>query len=53
MSSPEFRAGSVAAVVGPVPAAVIGGIGAMAVAGLWATIFPELRNQRKLDERKA
>jgi hypothetical protein len=49
----EFRAGSVAALLGPVPAALIGGIGAMAVAGIWATIFPELRNQRRLDERKA
>ena len=49
----EFRAGSVAALLGPVPAALIGGVGAMAVAGIWATIFPELRNQRRLDERRA
>ncbi len=49
----EFRAGSVAALIGPVPAVVIGGFGAIAVAGIWATIFPELRNQRKLDERRA
>ena len=49
----EFRAGSVAALIGPVPAVVIGGFGAIAVAGIWATIFPELRTQRKLDERRA
>lgn len=49
----EFRAGSVAALLGPVPAAVIGGVGAMAVAAIWATIFPQLREQRKLDERHA
>jgi MFS family permease len=49
----EFRAGTVAALIGPVPAVVIGGFGAIAVAGIWATIFPELRNQRKLDERRA
>ena len=49
----EFRAGSVAALIGPVPAVVIGGFGAIAVAGIWATIFPELRKQRKLDERRA
>lgn len=49
----EFRAGSVAALVGPVPAVVIGGFGAIAVAGIWATIFPQLRNQRRLDEKRA
>jgi MFS family permease len=49
----EFRAGSVAALIGPVPAVVIGGFGAIAVAGIWATIFPQLRNQRHLDERHA
>ena len=49
----EFRAGSVAAMIGPVPAVVIGGVGAMAVAGIWAATFPELRNQRRLDERRA
>jgi MFS family permease len=49
----EFRAGTVAALIGPVPAVVIGGFGAIAVAGIWATIFPELRNQRKLDEKRA
>ncbi len=49
----EFRAGTVAALIGPVPAVVIGGCGAVAVAGIWATIFPDLRNQRRLDERHA
>jgi len=49
----EFRAGTVAALLGPVPAAVIGGVGAMAVAGIWAWTFPQLREQRTLDEKKA
>jgi MFS family permease len=49
----EFRAGSVAALLGPVPAVVLGGFGAMAVAGIWAALFPQLREQRRLDERYA
>ncbi|MDO8359429.1 MAG: MFS transporter [Devosia sp.] len=47
----EFRAGSVAAVLGPVPAVVIGGIGSMVIAGLWAWSFPALREQRTLDRK--
>ncbi len=47
----EFRAGSVAAVLGPVPAVVIGGIGSMLVAGLWAWGFPGLREQRTLSKK--
>ncbi|MBI4920524.1 MAG: MFS transporter [Devosia nanyangense] len=47
----EFRAGSVAAVLGPVPAVVIGGIGSMVIAGLWAWSFPGLREQRTLNKK--
>ncbi len=36
----EFRAGTMAALIGTVPAVVIGGVGAIAVAGLWAFLFP-------------
>lgn len=39
----EFRAGTMAAMIGTVPAVVIGGVGAIVVAGLWATLFPQLR----------
>jgi len=49
----EFRAGTVAALIGPVPAVVLGGFGAMAVAGAWAMLFPELRRQRRLDQHHA
>ena len=47
----EFRAGTVAALIGVVPAVVIGGIGTLAVAGLWAWAFPMLRQARRLDRR--
>lgn len=47
----EFRAGSMAALVGTVPAVVFGGIGAIGVAALWAWLFPELRKARRLDGR--
>ena len=47
----EFRAGSVAALIGLVPAVVIGGIGTIAVAGLWMFMFPALRKARHLSGR--
>jgi len=49
----EFRAGSVAALLGPVPAVVLGGVGSMLIAGLWAWGFPELREQRTLAKKMA
>jgi MFS family permease len=58
----EFRAGTMAHVigemrggigapasVGAVPAVIIGGFGAVAVAGAWAWMFPRLREARRLD----
>jgi predicted MFS family arabinose efflux permease len=47
----EFRAGTMAALIGTVPAVVIGGVGAVVVAGLWAVLFPQLRKVRHLDGR--
>ncbi|QPC90166.1 MFS transporter [Mesorhizobium sp. INR15] len=47
----EFRAGTMAALIGTVPAVVIGGIGAIAVAGLWMVLFPQLRKVRHLNGR--
>jgi MFS family permease len=47
----EARAGFAAALIGAVPAVVIGGVGTMVVAGLWAKMFPALRNARKLEGR--
>ncbi|ODT73774.1 MAG: MFS transporter [Pelagibacterium sp. SCN 64-44] len=49
----EFRAGTVAHFIGPVPAVVIGGFGAMAVAVIWSRLFPQLREQRHIDKRMA
>jgi MFS family permease len=46
-----FRAGGSAALIGAVPAVVIGGFGAVAVAALWYKLFPELRRTRHLDGR--
>jgi MFS family permease len=47
----EFRAGIMASLIGTVPAVVFGGVGAVAVAGFWAWLFPDLRKIRRLDGR--
>jgi MFS family permease len=47
----EFRAGTMAALIGTVPAVVFGGVGAIVVAGLWAFMFPALRRAKHLDGR--
>lgn len=47
----EFRAGTVAHLIGPVPAVVIGGVGSIAIAVLWSRLFPGLRNQRTLNKK--
>jgi hypothetical protein len=47
----EFRAGTVAGLIGVVPAVVLGGVGTVIVAVLWSRWFPELRNARHLDGR--
>lgn len=46
----EARAGLSAHLIGVVPAVVWGGIGTIAVAGLWAIWFPELRKAERLDQ---
>ncbi|HSO47325.1 MAG TPA: MFS transporter, partial [Rhizobiaceae bacterium] len=46
-----FRAGSMAALVGAVPAVVFGGVASIGVAILWAWLFPALRKARHLDGR--
>ncbi len=47
----EFRAGTVAALIGVVPAVVIGGFGTVAVALVWAYLFPQLRKVNDLRGR--
>ena len=44
----EFESGLTAQWAGAVRAAVIGGIGSLAVAGLWASMFPKLRKADRL-----
>ncbi|MGE0828092.1 MAG: MFS transporter [Hyphomonadaceae bacterium] len=45
----EFESGIVARILGPVGAAVFGGVGAIGVTALWAKLFPELRKADKLE----
>jgi len=44
----EFESGATAALFGTVPAALLGGLGTLAVVALWSRIFPELRRADKL-----
>ncbi len=44
----EFESGILAGLVGAVPAVVIGGVGSLAVTGLWAMWFPQLRDRDRL-----
>jgi MFS family permease len=44
----EFRAGAIAAWLGAVPSALIGGIGAIVVMLIWACAFPQLRRVDRL-----
>lgn len=45
----EFRAGTMAHLVGAVPAVVVGGVGTLVVSLLWAAGFPKLRRIDSLD----
>lgn len=45
----EFESGVVARFLGPIGAAVFGGVGAMMVTGLWALLFPALRKADRLE----
>jgi MFS family permease len=45
----EFESGVVARLIGPVGAAVFGGVGTLVVTGLWARLFPDLRKADRLD----
>ncbi len=47
----EFRAGSVAAVLGLVPAVVLGAVGTVGIAVAWMFLFPDLRRARHLSGR--
>jgi MFS family permease len=44
----EFRAGTMAALIGAVPAVVVGGVGTLAITALWTRLFPALYAKRRL-----
>ena len=44
----EFESGAAAAVIGTVPAVVLGGVGTLVVCGLWMRWFPALRYRDRL-----
>ncbi len=45
----EFESGVVSRFIGPVMAAVVGGVGTIGVTALWAWMFPALRRADRLD----
>ncbi len=45
----ELQSGFAAALLGPVGAVVFGGFGAILVTGVWAWLFPELKNARTFE----
>jgi hypothetical protein len=46
----EFESGTTAALVGTVPAVVLGGIGTLLVVGLWMKLFSPLRGVDRLED---
>jgi MFS family permease len=46
----EFRAGAAAALLGAVPAVLLGGVATIAVATLWIYLFPEIRRIATVEE---
>ena len=44
----EFESGASAALLGPVPSVVLGGLGTLLVAGLWLRVFPALATRDQL-----
>ena len=46
----EAESGFLGALIGPVPAVIAGGVGALAVVFLWSWRFPELRLAKTFDQ---
>lgn len=46
----EFESGMLAAVMGPVAAVVLGGVGTLVVTGIWMGLFPGLRKLDRLED---
>lgn len=45
----ELQSGIAAALLGPVPAVILGGAAAMGIAGTWSYLFPELKHARTFE----
>jgi len=45
----ELQSGVAAAILGPVPAVILGGAAAMGIAGTWSYLFPELKRARTFE----
>jgi hypothetical protein len=45
----EFESGTLAGLVGAVPAVVLGGVGTLVVAGIWMWAFPGLRRLDRVE----
>jgi MFS family permease len=45
----EFESGVAARLLGPVLAALVGGVGALIAVGVWAKLFPDLRRANRLE----
>jgi len=48
----EFRAGTMAAWFGTIPAVLIGGIGTLMIVALWSRLFPDLARVDRLEAMK-
>ena len=49
----EFESGVLAALIGAVPAVVVGGAGTLLIVGLWIKLFPQLFNADRLEDLHA
>ena len=49
----EFETGIVARLLGPIGAAVFGGVGSLVVTGAWSRMFPSLRRADRLNAQQA
>lgn len=49
----EFETGVVARMLGPVGAAIFGGVGSLVITGTWSWMFPALRKADRLDGSEA
>jgi hypothetical protein len=45
-----FESGVAAALIGAVPAVVVGGLATIAIAGIWWKLFPELGRMDRIDD---